>query len=219
MYLLCLILSVFFWFSGNLSHDEINEYLKKQLTGYSKIEFETVSLPRIKFKDDVSIDLTKDFKLSGNTAYIPVMIKSQNSAYPTSSFVVARVKLYKEVLTARSPIKRGTELKKDDFQTEIADVSTIRGKIINDEQGIETYKAKFNIEQKEVLTETLIEPVPAIKRGNKVIAYSISGRVAISMDASAREDGCLGDIIRIITPDKKIFRAKVIDSLNVNIIQ
>lgn len=219
MLLICYILSFLLNFSGSLSNDEIRVYLKDNLKGYEKFEFETVSCPRIKFKENIKIDKNKEFKLTGNTAYIPVSISENNSKLTTASFITVRVKLYRKVYIAKSSIRRGQELKINDFQTIIADVANIRGKIIDENFLLSSYKSKFNIDEREILTEELIEPIPVIKRGNKVFAYSITGNVVISMEAAARQDGSIGEVIRIVTPDKKVFKAKVLDSLNVNIIQ
>lgn len=219
MYLISFILSLILYFSGNLSHEEIQVYLEKQLSGFKKIEFETLSTPRVKFKEEISIDHNMQVKLSANTAYIPVCIKEQKSSNLTHSYITVRVKLYKEVYVTRTPIKRGQELKSSDFDRVVENIADVRGKIITDEAMFSNCKSKFNLDEHSILTEESIEPVPVIKRGNKVIAYSIFGNVSVSFAASAREDGSAGDIIRIVSPDKKIFRAKVIDSLNVNIIQ
>ena len=75
MYFFSLILSFILHFSGNLSRDEIKVYLESQLTGYKKIEFETISSPKVKFREEISIKQNSNIKLTGNTAYIPVYIK------------------------------------------------------------------------------------------------------------------------------------------------
>lgn len=219
MYFFSLILSFIVYFSGNLSRDEIKVYLESQLTGYKKIEFETVSSPKVKFREEISINQNSNIKLTGNTAYIPVYIKEQNSSNLTHSYITVRVKLYREVYAAKTSLKRGQELKSTDFELITADISEVRGKIITDNFFISNCKAKFNLDENTILTEESLELIPVVKRGNKVKAYSTVGNVSVSFAAAARQDGSLGDIIRIVTPDKKIFKAKVMDSLNVNIIQ
>lgn len=219
MYIVSFILSLFIYFSGGLSSGEIQGYLEKHLTSYKKIEFETLSFPKVKFREELSIDQNMPFKLSGSTAYVPVCLKDQKSSNVTHSYISVRVKLFKEVYVAKSAISRGQELKSSDFIKSVENVADVRGRIITDEFILKNYKSKFNLEEHTILTEESIEPIPVIKRGNRVTAYSIFGNVSVSFAASAREDGCLGEIIRIVSPDKKIFRAKVMDSVNVNIIQ
>lgn len=41
----------------------------------------------------------------------------------------------------------------------------------------------------------------------------------VSTDAYARNDGSIGDVISIRTKSSKQFRAKIVDSKNVNIIE
>lgn len=219
MYLFCIILSFLFGVSGNISNEELKSYLDKKLTGYTSFNFETVSEPRVKFKEEMIIDTNREFKLTGNTAYVPVYIKTQNTAYSTQSYITLRLKLYKEVFILTNSVKRGEAIKSTDFQLKVVDVSGVRGKIVSEGFYPENYKAKFNLNINDVLTEELLEPIPVIKRGNKVTAYSVNGRVVISLEANAREDGSIGEIIRIVTPDKKLFKARVLDSLSVNIIQ
>jgi len=61
--------------------------------------------------------------------------------------------------------------------------------------------------------------MPIMLSGGKVNAHAISGNVVVSIEAFARQDGAEGDVIRIITKEKKIFKARVIDGLNVQILE
>ena len=61
--------------------------------------------------------------------------------------------------------------------------------------------------------------MPVIYSGNKVFAASIVGNVKISFNAFAKQEGSIGDVIRIRTTENEIFKAEIIDYQNVLVIE
>jgi len=61
--------------------------------------------------------------------------------------------------------------------------------------------------------------LPLIKSGDKINVSTIRGSVIVTADAIARQDGRLGEVIRIVTKNNKQFKAKVIDSNNVILVE
>ncbi|MDP4172802.1 MAG: flagellar basal body P-ring formation chaperone FlgA [Bacteroidota bacterium] len=218
MRILLLIFS--FLFAAALQADpilqkNIENYLKEQLKGYEKFEFELVSSPATKPSDKISIDQDRQFRLSGNMAYVPVKIYSIDGRNSSSSLLSVRVKLYKMIFVATTAIKYGTELKESNFVQKLSDVAQLRGLPVEDLKEISSTKSKFNIREGDILTKESIQPLPLIRNGEKVVAIFSSGNLSITLDAAARQDGAKGDIIRIVTPDKKLFKAKVVDENSV----
>lgn len=195
--------------------ESIRKYLSSQLPGYEQIGFEVVTTPR-----DfplIQIDTTSSLKTSGVFAYIPVIIRDKKNN-PSRSIITLRLKLYKYVYTAAGDIDRGKELRKEDFSFGIKDVANIRGTVPGKEFTFSNYRSRRLITQGEVLRNEDMEKLPLIKTGDKVNAVSIHGNVEASVGAEAKQEGGEGDIIRITTNNGSVLRARVIDSLNVLII-
>ncbi|MEI7812259.1 MAG: flagellar basal body P-ring formation chaperone FlgA [Ignavibacteria bacterium] len=189
---------------------EVEKYLEGQLVGYEKVDFEIVSAPKIQLNENINIDYDRQFKLTGNMAYVPVKI-SLPGGLSTQALVSVRVKLYKTVLIAKINIRTGGLLRDYNFQLKQADISQLRGNVVNDTSMLMGSKARFGINEGDILTKEAIQPLPLIKSGMRVTAFYSTGNVTVTMGASARQDGYQGDLIRILTQDKKLFRAKIID--------
>jgi flagella basal body P-ring formation protein FlgA len=65
----------------------------------------------------------------------------------------------------------------------------------------------------------MIELLPAVYSGDKLIARIRYGNVVVSTDAYARNDGTIGEVIKIRTKNNKQFKAEILDSKNVKIIE
>jgi flagella basal body P-ring formation protein FlgA len=65
----------------------------------------------------------------------------------------------------------------------------------------------------------MIEKIPLIKTGDEINAVFNGNSVSISFIAKARENGSIGDRIKIETKDKKLFTAKVIKAGTVIIME
>lgn len=219
MKIFCLLFSLIFTFQSTEDlKSEIEKYLMKKLAGYEKISFEISSKPAAQTGETIKVDTSKELKITGSQAFIPVVLMNKDRQV-SRSFVSLKISLYRKVLVARNQITPGTDLKSEDFEIKTIDETSLRGKPVMQTEALSGFRARLTIRQGEALTLDKLEAIPVIKRGDKVAAYSIRGSVEISMDAEARQDGRIGEVIRIITPEKKIFRARVIDQYSVNIIE
>lgn len=202
--------------SGNSFKNELEGYLKKNLSNYKDFKYEIVQMPG-KFKH-ASILKTNEFNISGNLAYVPVKITNDNNR-TTNIFITVRLKLYQNVLVAAHKIKYRKILSKSDFKIEKENVAEVRGTPIKSFKGINNLRSKVSINAGEILTEEAVEEKPVINVGDIIKASVNIGTVYVSTQATARQEGRPGDIIRIMTKDKKQFKAKVIDSHNVIIVE
>ncbi|MGE5432468.1 MAG: flagellar basal body P-ring formation chaperone FlgA [Syntrophomonadaceae bacterium] len=198
--------------------EEIEKFLAKKITGLEKIEFEIASKPVSPAGGTIKVDTLKDLKITGGLAYIPVIVTTKDQAV-SQSFVSLKLSLYKKVLVSKKPLAIGSELKADDFELKTLDVAKLRGVPVCEIKEIMGTRAKFNIREGEALISEKLQAMPVVKRGDSVRAFELRGNVEISMDATARQDGSIGEVIRVLTSDKKIFRARVIDQFSVNIIE
>ena len=210
-----MVFSIFAHTGGSLK-SELDEYLKKNFSGYKEFQYEIVEMPE-NFKK-ASILKTNELNVSGNLAYVPVKVVTDDNRV-TKTFITIRLKLFQEVLVAVKPIKSRETLTAGDFQLEKVDVTQVRGSAVKTLKGIETLRSKISLRTGDVLVKEAVEAKPIINVGDQVNASVSSGSVYVSTEATARQEGLRGDIIQIITKDKKLFKAKIIDSKNVLIIE
>jgi len=194
----------------------ISNYLETQLKNYEKFEYVIVNEPKDYSK--ITIDNTRDFKLSGSTGYIPVTLH-RKTGRSSASYISVKLTIYDYVLVALNDVKKGETLNAKDFDFQLTDVSRVNGTLLELSSNIETFRAKFTIKENSILVREMLDSVPVIGVGDRIKANAVSGSVVISTDAFARQEGGIGDIIIIRTADNKQFRAEIVDRINVLIIE
>lgn len=208
-------------FSLNVNKDELNSFINSQLKGYTKIVWEVSSLPNgITSLDDDKLQINKEgnLKLNGEYLYVPVKIKRNDGKF-SNSIVTLKVKLYKQVYTAIKVIQKSSVIDVSDLMILETDVTGLRSNPVTDFEEGKIYRAKLTIKSGSIIEENFVEELPLILIGDKVKAIKQVGNVTISFDAKAREDGKLGEIIRIIREDGKTFKAKIESKETVIIIE
>ncbi len=205
--------------SVTLNAISLDEYLKKELSEYSRFEYEAMALPSdIQKLDDERIiyDNNRSMKLNGGFLYVPIELKKENGQLSKST-ITLKVRLYKHVFVALNSIKRGDLINVAEFDYQEKEVTGIRSS--TDINFNKKYRARTNITESSILELGLIEENPIINIGSEVNAYKVVGNVMISFTAKARQDGKLGESIKVLREDNKVFKAEVLDSLNVKIIE
>ena len=208
-----LIISFALLFGGNSFQKRIDNYLKTHLAEFENYEFKIKSDTKKNGSlDNIKINKDKDVKIHGKYCYIPVIISKGNRTF--SSLVTLELKLYDKVLVARRDLRRGENLSRSDFNLITKEISNFRSNLVNKTIPVEFFRVRRAIKNGEVLTANKIEGIPAIKKGDKIIANLVNGNILITLDAVAKQDGLIGEKIRI-TADRKIYKAEVIDKFNV----
>jgi flagella basal body P-ring formation protein FlgA len=216
MFSFILIISSFFIHNGDSLKTDVDNYLKKNLSKYESFDYKVLEIPS-DFKQ-IEIIENKDFNLCGNLVYIPVNIVTK-SGRAVKSIVRVRVKLYKSILVTARRIERNKNLNVSDVVLRKTDITEIQGSFRTNANGIESFRTKILLKQGDPVIEENIEPKPIILTGDKIEAKLTSGSVLISFDAFSKQDGIPGGTITIMSKDKKQYKAKVIDSVNVNVIE
>lgn len=209
------ILSVAFN-SNNSFKGELDNYLKKNLSEYQDYKYEIMQLPSSYRK----IELLKpnDFNLSGNMIYVPVQVIDK-SGRKFRSILSVKLKLYKNVLVSVKKINRKADLSENDFEYKKEDITRIKGTPVYSINGIKLLRSKVMIKPGDILIKQMTEKIPVINIGDVLNARYVTGNVIVSLKVFSRQEGITGGIITVITSDKKLFKAKVIDSKNVIIIE
>ncbi len=195
----------------------INDYLKIQLSEYQKIEYTIVS-PRGVDLSMISVDNSREFKVNGSFAYLPIKQKSNNGS-SINSLLTLRLKLYKNVLVANRSLRKNEILNKSDFSLKSKEVSSLRFSPISSFDMLENYRCRLKISEKSILQNGMIEKIPDIEIGDRVEALFINNSVTIGFSATSRSEGYVGNIIKVKSDDQKIYKAKVINNTTVKIIE
>jgi len=213
IYLLNIIL--LFSSTGNDFQTSLKKYLEKQLSMYNKFEYEIIQMP----KDYSSIEIISgtELELNGNRLMIPVLLTKESKK--RESHITVKLRLYKNVVTVINKIESRKDLSASDFEMKNLDVSLVRGTPFSSLEEINSYRTKIALNPGTILIREVLEEKPVIQNGDLVKASFINGNVTVSIEANARQEGAVGDIIRIVTQSKQQYKAKVIDSSNVNILE
>jgi len=195
--------------------DKINTFLDKRLNQYDKYEYEIIKAPEN--TEGLKIIEENEFNIKTNIVYLPVNFI--NDGRNIRSFITLRLKLFRNVFVTSKSIERKKSLSKEDFHIMQVDVTQIKGNIFTQFDRLNEYRAKVNMNAGTVLIDELIETAPIVYAGEKVTASSICRNVLVSTEALSKQDGTMGEIITVITSDKKQFKAKIIDQQNVLIIE
>lgn len=199
---------------GNLK-SEIEKYLQHYFSDCKKIEIEILS----SIDGGEKLELIKDrnIKISSNLAYINV--KAVRGEREFEKIISVRLKLFKEALICTKNIRRNSSLQEEDFKVEIIETTSTSKNIFNPAGELGSLRNKINLRAGDILFEEYLEPMPIIKNGGVVSAKYEREGVSISFDAKARQEGAEGELISIITNDKKIFKAKVVNYSTVEVIE
>lgn len=206
-------------FSLSINALSIDEYLLKELSEYSKFEYEAAAFPSdVQKLDDerISIDNNRSIKLNGSFLYVPIELKKENGQLLKST-ITLKVKLYKYVYVSLNSIKKGELISVSEFDYIEKEVTGIRSS--TDINFNKKYRARTNITESSILELGLIEENPIVNIGSEVNAFKVVGNVMVSFTAKARQEGKLGESIKVLREDNKVFKAEVLDSLNVKIIE
>ncbi len=189
---------------------EVENYFNHKLKGYDKIE--------VSFLNDITqhnykIDESRELKIKGSTVYLPVKYSDRNRL--VNSILTIQLKLYKLIPVAIKEIKRKEKIESNSFMLQIVDVSSLKyseAAIVSD---LNSVRAKSLIKEGQIITKDLIEEIPVVQSGSRVLAEYVKGSVVISTEAVARRDGRVDEVIDILTASNELLKAKVINSQKV----
>ncbi|MFA6978839.1 MAG: flagellar basal body P-ring formation chaperone FlgA [Ignavibacteriaceae bacterium] len=213
LYLLNII--ILFSLNGNDFHESLKDYLTKQLSMYDSFDYEIVEMP----KDYSSLSIVNGTALTvnRNIVSVPVLVIKENKK--SESFIKIKLHLFKNVVTVRNKIRSRSDLNDSDFEVKSLDVSLLKGIPFSSLEEISSFRTKIALNPGTILVREVLEAKPVIQSGDLVKASLTNGNVTVTIEANARQEGAPGEIIRVVTQNKKQYKAKVIDSSNVNILE
>ncbi len=195
---------------------QLKSFLDKRLSNFVRYEFEIADLP--KNYNKLELDNDREFKINKNYAFVPVIVYDKRKNI-SLSVITLKIKLYQKVLIALKDINRNELLSNYLFEEKIVNISNLRGNPVTNIDFDQGYRAKSSIKIGSVLIEEYIEKNPDVFFNDKLILHAGGNGVDISTEVIAKEEGRIGEIIRVITSDNKIFKARIIDKYNVSLIE
>lgn len=216
-----LLISILFFAAGTEKNTELDSYLNRKLSDYKKYEYEVISLPSYvnSINDErISISSDRDFRINYGYAYVPIDIKLSDENI-SQSVVTVKVNLFAEVYVANRKIRRGDIVSSADFTIKEEDVTHLRNDRVRDASKINNHQASINISEGAILQENMIETLPDLKVGDKAFAYSTVGTVTVSFPVTLRESGRIGETVRVVRDDRFTFKALIVASDKVKIIE
>jgi len=206
-----------FLFPQNNSLDaQLKVLLNEKLHNYVKYEYQIVQEPRNYSRIEINND--KQTRLSKNYLYVPVKIYNSKNI-PSGSLLTVRVKLYQNVLVASAGIRRNENLSGGMFEVKTEEVSMYDGKTLEPDCDLTNFRSKAVLKEGAILLKDMIEPVPIISKGDKIILHTGGLGVDVSIDAVARQEGCAGDVISVYASGSKLYKGKIIDKSNLTLVE
>jgi len=204
-------------FQGSFqSGKEIRIYLEKTFPDYERIEY--VIDDKTAGSQKYFIDEEREARLSKNLLLVPVKIVDRKGN-ASKSFITLRVKLYKTVLVANQEISRDEMLSSIQFRKELKDVALLNGTPVSETDQLTGSRSRNRLKNGTVLVKEMMETIPDILPEDRLLLHAGGNGVDITTEVTAREKGNIGDVIRVISEQKKIFTARIIDKYNVLLIE
>jgi flagella basal body P-ring formation protein FlgA len=123
------------------------------------------------------------------------------------------------VFVAQKNIQQKELINPAELDMQLIEVTNLKGTPVASLSGLNRLRARTLVKAGSVLFRESFENEPVIKNGDWITASSVAGSVIVEIDAEAKQEGIEGEIIRIVSKDKKQFKAKIIDSNNVIILE
>jgi len=129
-----------------------------------------------------------------------------------SSVVTARVRAYDWVIRTRVPVAKGTVLDETTVYRELSDVRRIPAGALRSLADVKGRVAARSMVADRVIRERDVRASAAVRRGEEISIVYETGGLRITMPGIARENGAIGDRIRIEnTTSGKILTGRLVD--------
>ncbi len=127
-----------------------------------------------------------------------------------------RIRTFGNVPVSKHQLPRHAVVTKDDFVWQRRETTRLNRHVQVSEKEIVGKRTRRIVQADEILTDSLLEPLPVVARGNNVDIYFHKGALEIVLPGVARQDGAVGETIRVkCLETRKEFEAKIVDSSTV----
>jgi flagella basal body P-ring formation protein FlgA len=124
----------------------------------------------------------------GKRMAVPVDIALEGQAYQTVTAWFS-VTVFAQVLTANRDLPALSPLQESVFKREYRDIAGLQGLPVTGSSALEGMRLKQPLAKGAALSASLLEPLPAVVKGQQVAVYATAGQVALKTTAVAMSDG------------------------------
>lgn len=111
--------------------------------------------------------------------------------------VTVQVRLYRPVLVALAPLARGAVLAPEQFRIERREVTAAGDATVPSAESVAGMRLRRPVTAGDTVLAGDLEPVPLVRRGDKVTATVGVGGITVTMSAIALEDGAAGAMVAV----------------------
>jgi flagella basal body P-ring formation protein FlgA len=176
--------------------------------------YEQVIVPRGGFSCQVQVP--EKAIQGGNIA--GMMVFSANGQEIRKIRFSARVDIYADVLVSRHFLKKHHEIQAGDIQIANKNIAFLPQDVITEEKEVQGKRTTLSINNQEVLRLSLLEPLPLVNKGDRVILLIENDQFKITAMGEVKEVGRKGDRIKLINlSSKKEVYGRVLDANTVQV--
>lgn len=130
----------------------------------------------------------------------------------------AVLRTFQSVLIAKQDLSRHVTLNSEDVTLVRRETTRLRQTAFSAFAEITGRRTRRYVQAGEILTDRMLEPIPVVERGEQVNMHFLKESLEIVMPGKARENGQVGDEIRVYCLETgKSFEAEIIDEKTVHI--
>jgi flagellar basal body P-ring formation protein FlgA len=135
-----------------------------------------------------------------------------------SVLVTAKVQVFQRVLCALRPLKRNDVISSEDVQEVRTDVAQHPEKFLTDADQVIGKRLMIDVVKNQPIGAQMLDKAVTVKRGTAVVIVYQQEGLKLTAKGQAKEDGSLGDRIRITNADsKKTLSCRVLDPQTVEL--
>ncbi len=188
----------------------VQDYLERsEIQARQEIQINRLD-PRLQLPlcdEDLSASLESPAQPVGR---VTVRIRCEGST-PWTVFVPAQVKLYRKVVIAIRPLKRGVQLSEADVALVERDVGLLTQGYMTDMGQVLGTTLTRGVMTDQVLAPVTIEQAKAVSKSDQVVISAKKGGINVRMQGEALSDGVLGEQIRVRNlSSKRVVKARVV---------
>jgi flagella basal body P-ring formation protein FlgA len=178
-------------------------------------QFEFISVPSKlkvpKSPHTLTLKKSKGFERKGRQK-LELVIKGEKNLKRVISLGIF-IRLFDSVWVAERRITRGSPINSQHIRKAYRDITRLAGVPVRRISELQNRLARQTITEGRVLTSRLIKLEPIVRQGESVNVVSRRNGILLTLQGIARQDGCLGQIIRVKSLlNHQVVKARVLEN-------
>jgi flagella basal body P-ring formation protein FlgA len=198
-----LLISIMIFPRSDLKAGQITDAIREHLLTTFKFDPEMTEIDCRPGLDSITLTDTTEVIVSCReypipSGYFPLKVLLQDGSGEIRNISTSvDISFFEKVLVSKGRIKSRVPLSRGDFTIERIEVGNLIGDPISDYTLLEGMRASKTIQRGKALTEEMIEPIPVIKRGERVKLIYESGNLRVEAYGIARKDAVKGEMVEV----------------------